>query len=406
MCTNTQRCGVLVILMVVVIVGVGCQPIVRAGESPIATSSPDAALTGTVQIGEPRELMLADERLGDRWLDNVRVDGNVLLATIGSNEQTRVVAIDLRSGEVVGLDTPFVAVNEQWRISERYYAYTQPSLDEHRSVARLHVHDVFTGESFVLEGNGGTQCCPDVSGDVVVWAEVSENHSWDVYAYNMLSRRLTPVATRPFIQTLPVVRGEWVLYLQDRGDDFLDEAAEELYLHNLVTGEDALLGSSPFAFRCDGCTYGLVDEQAMWVGWVPGQSISWPPSLHFYDLSTQIVTPLDTSSAACPPRGFTLGQHLMKWACDYEQMAGYDLAQRVFFRFPALPETIVVSTEGRVESWSTYLSDAWVVWLVVEREDGLHRYSTPAEPMPMPTLHSTAVSPSLRFRLFVAPVIR
>jgi len=391
--TNVRRGGFLVACLAAIGLLTGCLPASQAGEPATATHWPTAVLTGVVRVSEPEELLPSDGRLSDWRLRNVCADGDVLLATVGEGNQTKVVAVNLRSGKIAGLDGPFIA-SGQWRTSERYFAWTASDAPDD-PIERLHVYDTHTGEEFVVEGEGGSQCCPYVSGDMVVWSEIHGDRSWDIYAYDMSFRELIPIVTRPLIQGRPKIEDNWMIYLENKGGD-PHNMMRDLYLHNLTTSEDMLIGPSPYASRLDGGTYGIDNGRVVWKGWNIAQEPTREgplPTLHVYDSQSRTEHIIDTSST-CVPIDFQMAGDLILFGCE-DGFHGYDLAQRIFFDVP-YPEHSI----GYV-----YLSETHVVFRIQEKSPTVWDYLTPgASPMP-PREYWLTPQPA-RFRLFVAPITR
>jgi hypothetical protein len=327
-------------------------------------------------------------------LTNIRVDGHILLGTFKTADGSiEPVAVDLRTRELLGLDTPLVA-KKGWKTAQRYFAWIQTAgngLDE-----ELYVYDLSTGEKIRLNGEGGSQCCADVSGNTVVWSERHGDNRMDIYTYNLASSALKVAVARPGSQVFPKIEGDWVVYTEYTSLDFHNEdGPQTLYLHNLATGEDFSLGLSWYAVRCQGCTYGIANQRVVWNGLQVGDPVKWPYPIHVYDLKTHTTQTVDTSAADCSPWEFALSGNLIQWACD--QMVGYDLERKVFFEFSALPKAL----GDKIGGMNIYLSQDWIVWSVVQEKPTF----TPSAPT------STRVSPRLLpiprwVRLFAAPITR
>jgi hypothetical protein len=255
------------------------------------------------------------------------------------------------------------------------------------------VYDTLTSEEFAVQGDGGNQCCADISSDKVVWAQVNGSQSWDIYAYDLSSSQLIPVATRPLIQFFPKVDGDWVIYLEDKGDDPHDEdKPKELYLHNLITGEDFLLGVSPYAFRVEGKSYGIANNRVVWIGWTPKQQPLWPPALRVYNLQSRTDRTIDLPKD-CVLNSFRMAGDLIAFSCQ-AGFYGYDLAQSILFDVPH-PRGV----------GDYFLSETNVVFqMVVDDPDRLD-YLTPGAPTPTSIPQTFTPSPA-RFQLLVAPIMR
>ena len=374
----------------------GCLQASQAGELPTMTPRPTQVLSGSVQAGELEELVEVNEQLRGILISEFQVNGDVALAITKENGQTNLVAINLRSWEIAGLDTPLNA-SSQWLITERYFAWTTSDTPDDPTRS-LHVYDIHTGEEFTIEGEGLSQCCADVSGNIVVWSEIHAGRGGDIYAYDMSSRELLPVVTRSLGQAYPKIEGDWVVYLEDRHSDDPRNPMRELYLHNLVTGEDMLIGPSPYASKLEGDTYGIDNGRVVWKGWTIGEQPTSEgplPTLHVYDLETRTESALDLSPVCTSvPVSFKMAGDLILFSC--EGFYGcYDLAQEIFVRVP------------HPEHWSgyTYLSETYVVFRVSEKEESIWDYMTPgASPMP-PEEHWLTPQPR-QYRLLVVPITR
>ena len=385
-----------VLLALVGLLLTSCLPISQAGEPATMTPHPTQAPSGIAQAGELEELVGVNERLEGLLISEFQVNGDVALAIAKEDGHTNLIAINLRSGEVAGLDTPLNASN-QWPTSERYFVWTTPEAPDDPTEG-LHVYDMCAGEEFRVEGEGLSQCCADVSGDIVVWSEIHAGRGGDIYAYDISSSELIPVVTRPLGQSYPEVEGDWIIYLEDKHSEDPRNPMQDLYLHNLTTGEDMLIGPSPYAAQLEGDTYGIGNGKVVWKGWAIGErpaSDGSPPSLHVYDLETRTESVLDLSPVCTSvPVSFKMAGDLILFSC--EGFYGcYDLARGSFFSVP------------HPEHWSgfTYLSETYVVFRVAEEGESFWDYMTPgASPMP-PEEHWLTPQPA-RFRLFVVPITR
>jgi len=343
-----------------------------------------------------KELVQANEQLAGQPILNIGVDCNVLLATVGGSDYPKPIAVNLQSGEIVGLNSTLVLNDEQWHITERFFTWVAPKVPGESITDRTHVYDIYTGEEFVMEGDGGAQSWPVVSGDMVVWSEIHGDRSWDIYVYNIASGKSAAAVARPGGQIVPKVEGEWIVYMQRISSDMRD-VIRDVYLHHLPTGEDMLLGPSPFAGELEGDTYGIANGRVLWVGWSAGEEPDLlggsHPALHLYDLQSRTESIIDTSSI-CVPIDFQMAGALILFGCE-DGFHGYDLAQRIFFDVP-YPEHSI----GYV-----YLSETHVVFRIQEKHPTVWDYLTPgASPMP-PREYWLTPQPA-RFRLFVAPITR
>jgi hypothetical protein len=344
------------------------------------------------------ELVQTSERLNNQPILNVQTDRHVLFATTNGSDHSKPVAINLLDGEIVGLSSNLLLNDSQWHTSEQLLVWAAPQTPGESASDRTHVYNIFMGEEFIMEGDGGTQRWPTVSGNIVVWSEIHGTQGWNIYAYNVASKELQAAVARPGNQIVPKIDGEWMVYMQCRSDDMQD-VMRDIYLHRLGTGEDMLLGPSPFAGDLEGDTYGIDNGRVLWIGWSAGEEpdllAGSRPTLHLYDLQTRAESVVDVSPVCTRvPVGFKMAGDLILFGCD-DGFCGYDLAQSVFFDVPYPHNSI-----GEV-----YLSETHVVFRIQDRGAVFWDYVTPgASPMPSPE-HWLTPQP-MRFRWFAAPITR
>jgi beta propeller repeat protein len=335
-------------------------------------------------VGSPTELTPSDSRLKDWQFTNVDMDGDVLFATTMTGDPSQAVAVNLGSGNIARLENS-LALNKQWPTTQRYFAWIEFSKDGMSN--NLYAYDLAAGKKLAIAGEGGFQSSPDVSGDMVVWSEVHGDRSWDIYAYSIASDQLIAAVTRSGIQSLPKIDGDWVVYLEVTTTDPRNMTAD-VYLHNLTTGEDSLLGTSPYA--SEGGTYGIAHGRIVWLGWTPDElkQQSWPPPFHVYDLPTRTDHLIDASSP-CIPTEFFMAGDLIMYGCQ-EGFYGYDLAKDALFRIPN-PRGV-----GAI-----YFSETRVVFQI--EVESPRTFLTPGAPTSTPGPY---VPQPMKFRLFVEPINR
>jgi hypothetical protein len=400
---NLQRFVTLTVLLIVTVaLTTGCKPENRLGGlsstspqatpmnssafiSPQQTPHPTPKLSGAIQVGSLIELVSSDSRQKDWQLNKAHIDGDVLFATTGTDDHPQAVAINLRNGNIARLENSF-ALDSQWPTTRRYFAWTETS--NGAMTKRLYAYDLATGKKFAINGQSDVQSFPDVSGDTVVWSELHDDHSWDIYAYRIASGQLIAAVTRPGSQNVPKTDGNWIVYLEAKNADPRDMTVD-VYLHNLTTGEDFLLGTS--SYGSEGGTYGIAHGRVVWVGLTPDelkQQAGWPPPLHVYDLQARADRVLDKLST-CAPTGFQLAGDLIMYNCK-EGFYGYDLAKDALFRIPH-PRGV-----GEI-----YLSETTVAFQIAVEQPRI--YLTPGASTPTPGPY---VSEPMKFRLFVEPITR
>jgi hypothetical protein len=338
-------------------------------------------------VGNPTELTPSDTRLKDWQLNHAWLEGNVLLGFWGAEDQPKLVALNVDRGEISGLDAPFMA-GARWPVLERYVVWEKPYDNWKRS--SLVIHDTLTGKEWEYGGDDGHWLSnPDVSGHVVVWQDkkATNTRDIDIHAYDIDAKKELIVIQRPGYQVQPKIDGEWIVYLEDKSTDPHD-MTRDVYLHNLTSGEDLFLGTSPYA--SEGGTYGIAHGRIVWLGWTPDElkQQSWPPPFHIYDLPTRTDHLID-ASAPCIPTKFFIAGDLIMYGCQ-EGFYGYDLAKDALFRIPN-PRGV-----GAI-----YFSESRVVFQI--EVESPRTFLTPGAPTPTP---GTYVPQPIKFRLFVEPINR
>ncbi len=387
----------LVFLALVGLLLTNCVPASQAGEPPTMTPRPTQALSGSAQAGEMEELVDVDEQLRDIPVSEFQVNGDVALAITKKDGRTNLTAINLRSGEIAGLDNSPLITSSGWPTVEQYFVWVASDVPDDTGVERVHVYDISTGEIFVV-GESESQRWPDISANMVIWSEIRGNQSWDIYTYNIASGQTAPAVTKSGGQIMPKIEGDWIVYMQRRSNDIRDEM-RDLYLHNLVTGEDMFIGPSPFASSLDGDTYGIANGRVLWIGWTseeePDLLSGDRPSLHLYDLGTRAKSIVDLSPVcARVPACFEIAGDLILFDCK-GGFYGYDLAQDVFFDVPYPRHSV----------GSVYFSETYAVFRTQVQGESFWDYMTPGA-SPMPPEENWLTPQSRQYRLFVVPITR
>jgi hypothetical protein len=355
---------------------------------PQQTPRPTPRLTDAIHVGILTELTPSDTRLSGWQLNHARLEGNVLLGFVGGEDQAKLVVVNVDNGEVLGLDAPFIA-SARLPALEQYVVWEKPY--DHWKRSSLVIHDTLTGKEWEYGGDDGHWLSnPAISGHMVVWQDkkATNTRDIDIHAYDIKAKKELIVIQRPGYQVQPKIEGDWIVYLEDKSTDPHD-MTRDVYLHNFTTGEDFLLGTSPYA--SEGGTYGIAHGRVVWVGWTPNefkQEVGLTPPFHVYDLQNQTDRVLDNWST-CAPTGFQLAGDLIQFSCQ-EGFYGYDLAQDALFSIP-LPRGI-----GEI-----YLSETSVVFQMEVEEP--RTFLTPGAPTATPGPY---VPKLMKFRLFVEPINR
>lgn len=105
----------------------------------------------------------------------------------------------------------------------------------------IYLHNIFTGEEQAVATGPAMECDPDVSGDLVVWAECRELDNADILMKNLVSSQVTKVADNSYHQWQPQVDNGRVVWTDEsRGhsinDVNPDYANADVLLHDTRSG--------------------------------------------------------------------------------------------------------------------------------------------------------------------------
>jgi len=344
---------------------------------PIMPTPSDAPVfSGQVTVGEVTKIALSgdEEVVVSLTPHHTWLEGDVLYTFLWSEENVHPVAIDLPGGQVHDLKTEM----SQRQIGQaRYLARTQghPTGEGLNYWDQVHVFDLQSGEETVLGGTGRSLYYPAVSGSIIVWDERSMTSTLgvDIHAYDMATGQTFTITQRPGQQARPVIEGEWVVYRNRVIDDPRNPVAD-IYLHNIVNGEERLLGTNRYAADATEGVYAIANGRVVWNEWSAGewQDGKWyevEPSLHVHELSNGAERILNSSA----PLYFVLSGDLL-----VSDGWGYDLAQDILFDVPRVGNTRAV-----------FVSETRIVWLVIERQS-----------------NDTSALEPIRYQLFTASIER
>lgn len=385
-----NRCGMALLSVIslgILLCGCGSSPVLRAEIVPTTTSTP--MLSGVIRAGELEEVVpLANELEGWR-ISDIAVKGHILIGRT-PKVQGGLVAIDLQTQAVTGIDGPLSLgawLTKTKTMPERYYVWEDGSTRDGVFRENIYVVDLYSGETAgVIEGRWG-----NISGSMVVYAmDGGHPNSWDLYAKNLDSGEVIPIAVRERIQSRPKVNGEWVVYLDIERVNASYEK-ERIRAYNLNTGEDLVLGVTRYATQSEGGTYGIGNGRIVWIGW-RGEREENTYGLHVFDTQTrEVYTPPHLTVDDISPTFDMAGDLLL-----FGHSTCYDLAQDVLFEIP-YPH----NTSGFI-----YMSQDYIVFRIeVSEPNIIEILQTPGAATP--TLPPAGAAPPLRmWKLLVIPIIR
>jgi beta propeller repeat protein len=155
--------------------------------------------------------------------------------------QVNVYAVDLRTSQETRVThvpeyslSPIVLPGE-YVVSDAKIVFT----DTRDGDPDVYAYDMATGTESVVCNAPGQQARLNLSGNVVVWEDDRSGNA-DIYAFDLVTGQETPVATGALPEIWPKVAGKKVAYSAPNGS--LDE---DIYIHDLTTGQTSLAVSAP-----------------------------------------------------------------------------------------------------------------------------------------------------------------
>lgn len=249
---------------------------------------------------------------------------------------------------------------------------------------RVWVKSLSTGKAFAVSNGPGLQQYPDVSGDVVVWADTRNSSPYDerdIYGYRISSGQEFPIATGSNDQTNPAVSGSKVVWVElnnetrsiqgidlnagpfvvasapvDGGSYYLAPAIDgDIVVYAEVKGNPKV----PNTFSHVIYAYNLTTGTRITVGQggeiggqvaISGNRVAWASgSVHVFDLSTgqDMVV-----AGSCYYSTVDIDGNLVVWS-EGTRIVGYDLSNGSAW----------LVSDSSSDQWGPSLSGTTVVWL-------------------------------------------
>jgi len=209
-----------------------------------------------------------------------------------------------------------------------------------RGIWTLFVRDLKTQKQVRLGDDNGSAMSPAMANKYIVWeylcasdCDKSTSLKSGIYGYDVETQQHLVIATAPGNKVFPKVDDQWVIYLDIPGpkDNFAP-----LHAHNLVTGEDFVVGKNVPTGNLYGLApafYALQGDRVAWVEVEPSDTApKW--MIRIYDLATRAARTLNVPKVVSPVNLSLFGE-IVVW--QDEHWKGYDLKQDALFTIPLVP---------------------------------------------------------------------
>jgi beta propeller repeat protein len=206
---------------------------------------------------------------------------------------------------------------------------------------------------------------PEIYGDNIVWQD-NRSGNWDIYMYNISTKKEIQITTNKSAQTDPVVYGDKIVWLDMRNGENTDEflyGGQDVYMYDLSTKKETRITGSTFEISPDfSAALDIYDNRIMW-GTGRGFTI--------YDLSNKKENYTETTYGTYYPAFYgnwvvyrnemSLGEGGDIYACDLSAKKETEIINNSVAGRPAIYGDRVVWTDARssedwpYENWDIYM---------------------------------------------------
>ncbi len=212
---------------------------------------------------------------------------------------------------------------------------------EQIEVKKLFLQDIQSGQEIHLGDDNGHTLLEARSNRYIIWRYQRHGFSdaitlkTGLYAFDLETGEDIVIAQEPSYPVDPVISGQWVLYTDP---EIGRSNFANLRVHNLVTGEDLLIGNNvpynqDFNNRPSSDYYAISDESIVWVDVETGEiQATW--MIRVYDLANGTTRALEVPNTISPEALSISGGIVVWWDRFWR---GYDLQQDAVFTIPVIP---------------------------------------------------------------------
>ncbi len=348
----------------------------RQPYSPISTAAPDdMALDWPTQqpIPTPDGAHIASIPDQPTWIVGEQKVWRFLVTPL-PNERVHIGAVSEITPRALSIEPSGYSVREDISPWEPV-----TSSDQYVPPKKLFVRDSETGQEIRLGNDRGDALLKATTEKYVVW-----RYQWDgisetigletgLYAYVPSTGEEIVIAQKPQRRPGdPVIGGDWVLYIEVNSTE--NSHHVNLYAHNLVSGEDFLIGQNipynqRFNNRLSSDYYDVEDGRAVWV------DVKLAPDsiqmIRVCDLETRVTRTLNVPNTQSPVQPSISGDIVVWWDRFWR---GYDLRQDELFTIPTVPpgwDNVSVQPAEMVT-----VQDDQLYW-ALEVDDQIYHFTAP-----------------------------
>jgi len=145
------------------------------------------------------------------WQDSYYGDQDILAADIWMRNKPTEFGVSLSE-----LDQQMPAIWDDTVVwADNYFGDMDIYAADLSTMLNAGISDPNEPDEFAIVNNEAEQTNPDIDGNIVVWQD-NRNGDWDIYGYNLTTRREFQITDNPYDQTNPAVSGNTVVWEDSR----------------------------------------------------------------------------------------------------------------------------------------------------------------------------------------------
>lgn len=226
---------------------------------------------------------------------------------------------------------------------------------------------------------------PEIYGDNIVWQD-NRSGNWDIYMYNISTKKEIQITTNKSAQTDPVVYGDKIVWLDMRNGENTDEflyGGQDVYMYDFSTKKETRITGSTFEINPDFSTaLDIYDDKIMW-GRGSGFTV--------YNISTKKENYTEISSAYYPTiydnwvvcrNEMSVGEGGDLYAYNLSTKKETEIVNNNAAWVPAIYGDIVVWTDARnSENWPEDKWDIYMYNLSTQKETQITTNGSAGDPV-------------------------